>query len=418
MKLIKTSLYTFFSTAVKLISGLFINKAVAHFVGPSGLALIGQFHNFSQLVMTAAQGAINNGVVKYTAEYGKDSNRLPKLFSTAFKISVACSLFTGALIIIFSRIASVEFLKTVEYAYVFVLFGITIIFFSLNGLLLSILNGLLEIKIFVTANIIQSISSLFFTTGLIVWFGLHGALIAMVTNQSITFFILLYLVRKHHLIAFGNFKERYDKTEAKKLFGYSVMVIVSATITPISNLIVRDHLTEKLGLAQAGYWQAMWYISQMYLLVVTTTLSVYYLPKLSAITDRSLLRKEIFIGFKLLFPIVLVSTASIYFLKDIVIRLLFTPDFAPIRQLFLFQLIGDVIKILAWLFSYLMLAKAMAKAYILTEIIFVSTFVILSTFLINRFGLVGATYAYAFNYFLYLICLIFIFWKSILKTNA
>ena len=59
MTLIKTSLLSFIATVVKLLAALVINKAVALYIGPSGLAVIGQFQNMLQLAMTASQGAIN-----------------------------------------------------------------------------------------------------------------------------------------------------------------------------------------------------------------------------------------------------------------------------------------------------------------------------------------------------------------------
>ncbi|MCV5857016.1 O-antigen flippase, partial [Escherichia coli] len=64
MTLVKTSLLSLIATFFKMLSGLVINKVVSVYIGPAGLAVIGQFQNFSQLVQIAAQGAINNGVVK------------------------------------------------------------------------------------------------------------------------------------------------------------------------------------------------------------------------------------------------------------------------------------------------------------------------------------------------------------------
>jgi len=81
----------------------------------------------------------------------------------------------------------------------------------------------------------------------------------------------------------------------------------------------------------------------------------------------------------------------------------------PMVELFKWQLIGDVIKISSWLLSYLMLAKAMTQLYVYTEIIFSAIFVYLSISFIDRFGLIGVTYAFCLNYVLYLITMIIIF---------
>jgi O-antigen/teichoic acid export membrane protein len=406
--LVKTSILSFIATAIKLVAALVINKAVAVYIGPTGLALVGQFQNFTQLVMTAAQGAINNGVTKYTAEYGKDDKRVSILFSTASKISFFTSLVVGIGIVIFSQYASLHFLKSEDYSYIFVIFGFTIVLFVINNLLLSILNGLKEVGTWIKINIIQSVYSLIFTTLLIVWLGLDGALIALVTNQSVILLIVLWMLRKHQIIKVENFKKKFNTPEAKKLAGFAAMAISTALTIPLSHLFIRNYIGETLGWEYAGYWQAIWYISTMYLMVVTTTLSIYYLPKLSEITNKAELRKELLQGYKIIMPVVITMSVGIFVLKDSIIWLLFTEEFTPMRELFLWQLVGDVVKLSAWLIAYLMLAKAMTKAFIITEIVFSVSFVILSILFVQQYGLVGMSYSFSVNYMVYLIVMVLV----------
>ena len=401
MTLIKTSVLSFIATAIKMLSMLAINKAVAVFIGPTGLALIGQFQNFTQLGMTVAQGGINAGVTKYTAEYGRESDQLRVLFSTAFKISFLCSIAFGFTSILFSKLFSDYFLDTVEYSYVFVIFGISLPLFVLNQLLLSIVNGLKEVKVFIGANISQSVYGLIFTSILVIFFGLDGALIAMVTNQSVILLVVLWMLRKHAVIRWQLFKSAYSREEGGKLFRYSAMVLTTAAMVPVSHLLVRNYIGDTLGWEQAGYWQAIWYISTIYLMVVTTALSIYYLPRLSEISDIAEIRSELFSGYKIILPVVSLMAVAIYFCKDLIVWLLFTEEFEPIKELFVWQLIGDVIKLAAWLLSYLMLAKAMVRYLVVTEILFSILFVVLSILFVQRYGLIGVTYAFALNYTIY-----------------
>ncbi len=157
----------------------------------------------------------------------------------------------------------------------------------------------------------------------------------------------------------------------------------------------------------------MWYISSMYLMIVTTTLSIYYLPKLSELTKKSDIRQELISGYKIIMPIVIIMALIIYFLQDFIIWLLFTEEFTPMKELFMWQLIGDVIKLASWLLAYLMLAKAMTKTFISTEIIFSVSFVVLSIWFVNNYGLVGMSYAFALNYFVYLIIVIILTRKEV-----
>ncbi|APD91164.1 lipopolysaccharide biosynthesis protein [Alteromonas mediterranea] len=405
MTLIKTSFLSLIATIIKLISGLIINKAVAIFIGPSGLAMIGQFQNFIQITLTLAQGAINTGVTKYSAENGKDSSTLPVLVSTATKISVTCSALVGCLVILFADVLSLKIFNSLEFESVFIVFGITVVLYVLNSLLLSFLNGLKEIKAFISINIAQSFYSLIFTTLLVIFFGLKGALFALVTNQSIVFITSLIYLKKKYGISFDVFKSKFDKKVAKKLSNFSLMALVSAVCVPGSHMIIRDFIADELTIEAAGYWQAMWYISSMYLMVITTALGTYYLPRLSEIKSRSELSAELFNGYKIILPIVSSLAFLIYLLKDIIILVLFTPKFEAMRELFAWQLLGDVLKIASWLVAYLLLAKAKTFIYVSTEIIFSISFVCLSFFFVSEYGTVGMTYSYSLNYLFYLIAI-------------
>ena len=410
MTLIKTSVLTGISTVIKLVSAFVINKVIAIYIGPSGLAIVGQLQSFTSIITTFSNGAISSGIVKYTAEY-QDIEEKKKIFSSSIVISLICSLIISIFLFVFSDYLSELILKDIQYSSVFIIFGATIFLFALNMVLISILNGQKEIKKYVLVNIAGSIFSLVFTSILIMQLNLMGALYAMVLNQSVIFFVTLAFVLKSSWFKLEYFKQGLDKESLSKLSKYSLMAIVSALTVPVSHLIIREYIGENLGWDSAGYWQGIWYISTMYLMLVTTTLGVYYLPRLSEIQDNKELRKEIFSGYKIIMPIVILASLIIFLLKEYVILIAFSKDFMPMMELFAWQLMGDVIKIASWLLAYLMLAKAMTKVFIYTEVLFSALFVGLSILFVDKFGLVGITYAYALNYLLYLFMMIFIFRK-------
>ena len=414
MTLIKTSLLSLISTAAKMLAGLVISKALALYVGPSGLALVGQFQNFTQLLMTAAKGAIDTGVTKYTAEYGNDSERLARLFSTAFRISLASSAVVGVVLVVASTSVSSYFLHSESYGYVVVMFGFTIGLFVLNNLLVCILNGLHEIRTYIAINIVQSLFTLVLTSVLIALLRLDGALIALVTNQSLVLIVVLWKLRRHPLIRPANFLKGFDAGDASRLSRYALMTVVSAVVAPVSTMLIRDHITRTIGLEEAGYWQAAWYISSIYLTVVTTSLALYYLPKLSMTIGNRQIRSELKSGYLTIMPIVALMAVSIYAGKEFIVKLVFTSEFSPMLVLFKWMLIGDVVKLASWLVSYLLLAKAMTKAFITTEIVFSASFVLLTMALTPHYGLQGVMIAHALNYTAYLITLVLLtrkLWK-------
>lgn len=414
MTLIKTSILTAISTVIKMIAGFAINKVIAVYAGPSGLAFIGQLQNFISISTTLSNGAINNGIVKYTAQYN-DINDKQNLFSTALKISFFSAILVALFIAIFSEYLSFKLFNNTQYINVLYTFSATIVFYSLNTLFLSILNGQKEIHKYVMANIANSLFALALISVLTYVYNLEGALYALVINQSLVFFVTLFFLLRSDWFSLKYFNQKFNIKEAKKLSHFSLMAIVSILSVMGSILIIRNYIGTHLSWTDAGYWQGIIYISDAYLLIITMTLSVYYLPRLSEITDPKELKNEILNGYKLILPVVSILALIIYVLKSYIIGILFTDNFLPMLFLFKWQLIGDVIKISSWLLAYLMLAKSMTKLYVYTEITFSILFITLSIIFINIYGLVGVTYAFAANYTFYLLFMIHWFYKNYSK---
>lgn len=408
MNFLKTSILSGISTIIRLFSGIIINKIVALYVGPAGIALVGQFQSIFGLIMNFGNGAINSGVTKYIAEYHDDSQKRNQVISASLIITVCFSILIGMIVFLCSEFLSNIILKSREYQSVFKVLGSVLIFISLNSFLLSLLNGLKKIKLFIFVNILSSLLSLGITSFLTIRYHLNGALFSTVIVQGIVFFITIFALFKLKDFKF-KFEFKVSKDVYKKMFSFSLMSIISVIAVQLSQIFIRNHLINEFSAEQAGYWQSVWKISEMYLLVLTTAFSTYYLPKLSELKSNMELRKEILSGYKIIIPFVFLSTALIFIFRDFIIWILFTPEFKEMRSLFLFQLVGDFLKMASWTLAFLMIAKAMTKIYILTEIIFASSFYIFTIAFTNQFGLIGVTYAYALNYLCYLIVMIYVF---------
>lgn len=404
MKLIKTSIFSAILTFVRISSGFVVGKVIAFFIGPSGIALIGQFSNFISIVLTFSNGAINNGVIKYTAEYNGDEEKSKMLFGTAFKISFYCSVIVGIILTGFSNYFSNFIFNSDNFSLLIRVFGGTVLFYSLNTLLISILNGKAEIRKYTLVNSIGVLIGLLLTTLFVYFFKIQGALYSLILSQSVVFFFTVFLILKTSWFKFNYFLSPFKKDMAKKLGGYSLMAIASVLTIPISQIILRNLMIDKLGVDSAGYWQGMMRISDGYLMLITTSLSTYYLPKLSSLKTDKDIRNEVINGLKIIMPVVIVGCLLIYFLKFFIIDLLYTKEFLKMEQLFLFQLLGDVFKIASWLIGYVMVARAMTKSFVFVEIFFNITYVGLGYLCIHYFNFEGISFAFFLNY---LFCLIF-----------
>lgn len=384
-----------------MLTMLGLNKILAIYVGPAGYAAIGNFQNAAQMITTFASGAINTGVVKYTAEYHDDEEKQRQVWRTAGTIAVLGSVITGIGVAVFSKQIAQWFLQDESYNTVFIWFSVTLVFFIFNTLLLAILNGKKEIHRYIIANIAGSLFALAVTSVLAIQFGLHGALTALAIFPSFAFVVTLYLCYKADWFKFSYLFGRLDKQVVLNLSKYTAMALTSAACVPVSHILIRTHLADTLGMDAAGYWEAMWRLSAAYLMLVTTTLSLYYLPKLSELKDPKEIKAEILQGYKIILPVAAACGLVIYLLRDFIIGVLFTSDFIPMRDLFAWQMVGDTLKIGSWILAYLMLGKAMMKLFIASEIVFAAGFYGWTYFLTGMYGLEGVTIAHAINYAIY-----------------
>lgn len=415
MQLVKTSIFSAIITVIRIASGFVANKVVAIYTGPGGVALIGAFYNFISIALTFANGAINNGVIKYASEYKGNERKQKLLYSTSFKISVYCSLLFGPILILFAPFFSDLVLTNDIYTNAIRVLGCTIVLYSLNSLLISILNGRHEIKMFTLVNTLGSIVGLVVTAILVYFFKVQGALYALVLSQSIVFFITLILVVKSNWFSWSYFTQPFNTIIARKLWGFSLMAIITAIAVPVSQILLRNLLIAEVSIEGAGYWQGMMKVSDGYLLLIVTSLSTYYLPKLASLKTDKDLQKEIFSGYKIILPSVLFGCIVIYYMRFFIIKLLYTPSFTPMESLFFWQLVGDFFKMAAWILSYLMLAKAMIKIFIITEIVFTILYVGLGYIFVHYFNLQGITMAFALNYIIYFLTMLFLFRRLIFK---
>ena len=417
MNLLKTSVLNGIAVLIRTATLFILNKILAVYVGPSGYAVIGQFQNFIQIVTTFAGGAINTAVIKYTAEYYDDKNKQRIVWKAAGSIILLFSIIATVLIIVFQRQLSFLIFHNYEYQSIFVWFAIFLVFFNFNALFLAILNGKKEILKLVVANISGSLFSLVITSILAIKYKLYGALIALSIYQSIVFFITLLLCYKADWFRLSYLFGRIDPNIAKKFGAFALMALTSAVCLPLSQIFIRSYLTGEFGINYAGYWEAMIRLSGGYLMLVTTTLGVYYLPRLSELSIISDIKKEVYLGYKFIFPLALLGAMSVYFLRDWIIAVLFTDSFLPMRDLFLWQMIGDSLKIGSWILAYLMLSKAMTKLFIVTEISFSILLVLLTYLCTKLFGFEGVSIAHLINYACYWIVMSLFVFKQ-LRNNG
>lgn len=401
MSLLKASLLNGTAVVVKIFCGILINKILAAYVGPAGYAVIGHFQNVLNVATSLAGGIMSAGITKSTAQHFSDEATQQRVWQTAFKLTAISTACVCLGLVLGNHWFSELLLPYPGMSNVLVWAAIALPAIAANGVLLAIINGKKEITIFAAANATGSVIGLLAVGIMAQKLGLRGALLALAISPALLLIATLFLARRCSWFKVKHLWGTIYRPVLAELSGFGLMGLTAALAGPFAYMFIRSHISSALGLEAAGYWQASWKLSEIFLLIVTTTLSAYYLPRLAEIRKSNELKREIFKVYCFFSPVVLIGACTMYLSRDFIINNLFTAEFSPMRHLFAWQLTGDVIKIGSWIMSFVLLGRAMIKQFIVTEILFSISFCLLVLIGVSQLGLKGVCIAYAVNYSFY-----------------
>ena len=403
------------SVLFKIATGLVTSKLLAIFVGPSGMALVGNLRNFMTTIESVSTLGFQNGIVKYAAENRNNKIELNKFLSTVFiTLSLVAVMISLGLFCLADYCNNQIFGSTWRYQFVFKALAIALPWSALSIFFLSVINGFGQFRKVIFTNIFGNLIGLLLSIFLIYQFKTFGALLSIVVAPSVLIVVTFYYLKLEiDIFKMINFKY-FDFKIIKNLASFSAMALVSAIFCPIVYLAIRQKIILNLGLDQAGFFETISRISTYYLLFVTTILTVYYLPKL-ILAKTNLETKKVFYNYyKYIFTSFLIGAIVIYFSRFLIIDLLFTKAFAPVTNLFFWQLVGDIFKVASFILGFNFFAKKLTTAFIVAELSSLVFLYFTSIYCIEYFAVEGAVIAYAIENFVYFVALAIYFRKSLL----
>lgn len=407
------------SIVVRMLSGFLTSKVIAIYLGPEGLALIGNFRNFLETFKSITTLGLKNGVIKYVAQLSEQITALRQFVTTVMSLFLISSLLMAlGCYLLAPQLSAWIFQGVGDYTSIIKGLAVILPFFAVNMLVLSVLNGLSEYKRLIYINIVGHILTTLLIVVFIINGRLFGALWAIVLAEILLFFITGFaLVVNKQKVSFFKLTA-FNKSHLVNLVPFTVMAIFSAMLLPAVLILIRNYIIDHIGIQEAGYWEAMNRLSNYYLMFVTTLFTLYVLPKYSKITTEKAFRREVFGFYKTIMPLFGVGLVIIYLLRHFIINLVFTKEFLPMDELFVWQLTGDFLKILSIVIAYQFLAKKMVWHYLVVESISITFLYFSSLYCIDNYGLKGANMAHLATYVLYYTIVLWVFRKPLFNLES
>jgi len=413
-ELIKIISFNSLSVILKMGVGIITSKVIAIFVGPIGLALVGNFRNFVGTFEAISTLGFPNGIVKYVAETKEEETELKKYVSTGFiAVFLVSMVLSGLLFFMSDYWNELVFGSDHAFSFVFKTFSFALPWYALSLILVAIINGLGKFNNVIFITIIGNFIGLLVSILFIYNYQTSGALLSIIITPSLLFLVSFYYINKElpllHFIRFSYF----DFKIIKNLTHYFIMAIVSGIFSSVVFLAIRKNIIATIGIKEAGYWEAITRISSNYLLFVSTILTLYFLPKLVIAKNNIETKKVFWSYYKSIFPFFIIGVIILYYSRFLIVKILFTDEFLPVTTIFFWQLFGDLLKMASWILAYQFFAKKMTLAFIISDLLSLVLMYFFSNYFVSLFGVVGVVMAHAITYCVYLVVLGVYFRKSL-----
>ena len=415
--LLKVVSFNSISVAVSFVLGIIATKIVSVYLGTSGMALLGSFRNFTAMMKSVAILGINNSFIKLFVENKDDKEELGVIYATFFWFFLIISTVLALSVLVFANCISEFLFFTNSFANHIRFFGLLLPLIVINTFWMAIYNALEKYKKIVILQIISNVLIFGFTAFLIVNKAINGGLLAVVLGELLMVLVTFAFVLKDKSYYFTfSFQKILKKKYLNVIKKFSSMALLSAVIAPATLMLIRNFIIETHSIQEAGIWDATNKFSSFYMLVFSSGLSLYYMPKLASLTTDEAFKMELKSYFKVFVPLFFTALVAVYLLKGIILDIAFTAAFSKVNEVLIWQLLGDFLRIMTLAFGYQIVVKARIKQYFILEIVFNVSYVLLSFYLVPLFSFEGALQAYfCANLILFILILWMfrkLFWSS------
>lgn len=406
-----------FQSLLRMALGIISVKVTAAYLGPSGVAMMGQLTNVLAFITGLAANGSATAVSRFTAEYRKEPERVASVFSSGVRFSLLVSIVIAVGLLFFLRPLANWLFHDAGKAWVIYMLAVVTPLIALGPVIAGYITGLKEFSTTSKIIISSQVVTFFLFVGMTVKFGLAGGMSAVILGTAAMFVIALVWSMAKGFLGKSHFLAQTNKLEYSRVIKFFPLAIVHGVTMPFALILVRDQISGELGIDAAGHWQAVWRVSEVYLAVFMSTMSLYFMPRLSELSEPRALSNEIRRTVMTVVGMVALVALIIFVMRDIIIVTLYTAEFMPMRDLFGYQLLGDVLRMVAWSLGFVLVAKDYHRWYVVLEILMPGIFILCTYLFLSGYGLIVAPIAYIVAYLINVIVVAMVLRKLIFHSR-
>lgn len=388
---IKAFSWSALQSAIKVLGNFIMGKLVAIWFGPSGLALLGQFQNLFFLQQSASGGAVQNGLIQGIAHHQEEEQQHKLVLESGIAITLLLTVLCIVFWIIGYPWIAQHWLPTNFPPLVYFFVPISLLFSSAFFIISSYFSAKKNYRSNAWINIFQSVFTVLFFILLGQLFGIYGACFGLLLGQIPA---VLYGFKQFKQVFKLKIQWRWPQKKEDGLWSFALLALYSSLATQLNQIFIRSMIVDQVGNAEAGYWEALQRISNLWVPVLSVLFTTLFLPRLTANKTRKGFLKES-IGTVGVAAILVGAFAVVgYLFRVQIVDLLFSKEFKNAESVMGVHLLGDVAKAITWAFAYTLLSRKKSILLLIIDLLFNVIYWSFAHFFIQSQGWTGAVFAY------------------------
>ena len=387
-------------------------KLVALWIGPVGIGLFGLFNNALEMISTGTNLGIRSSSVRDISQglEGRNTTLVARMIAVVRKWSLWLGLAGALLTLSMAPLLSQVTFGDSDHIWGFVALSIAVLLQALTNGEYAVLQGTSRLKRLASVTLWGTITGLAVSVPLFYLLRERSILPSIIAYAvALAAFAWVFRNREYPVVAV-NRREAFDMGKGFVRLGIYMTLGNFATI--LASYAFNAWLNVNAGTDQVGFYQAGYTLINKYTGLILTALGMEYYPRLSRVADsrirlRAFVSQEINVAIAVMAPVV----ALFILLREVVVWLLYTPEFNVILTFVSWGMIGTVLRTLSWCLAFTILAKGDGKTYLWTEVASAVINLVLNIVFYKWWGLTGLGIAFLVSYLLYTIIVAVVYFK-------
>ena len=381
------------------------SKFVAILLGPSGIGIMGLYTSGLQFIQQLTNFGLASSAVRDVAEANGsgDSLRISKTIKVVRRLVWLTGLLGLVVVAVFSPLLSKCSFGNYDYTIPFIILSVTLLLDQLNAGQKVVLQGMRRLKDLAKCSAFGATFGLVTSIPLYYCFGVDGIIPTLLLHSACMLF-LSWLYSRKIKTETVEVTTKQTLEQGRQMLIMGISMSVSGILSTGVAFAIRGYIQNLGGFDEVGLYQAGFVIMNTYVGLIMNAIATAYYPRLAALNKdnkkcREAVSQQGEIGSMILAPML---TACLIFMP-FVLRILYSDRFLGANDYISWACLGMLLRLGSWIISFLFVAKAESKLFMLNEISANIYMIVLSIAGYKCWGLNGIGAAFALNYLVYYI---------------